>query len=166
MILAALVQSVLNSPQNRWRQPSSAESVVWSSAWSSWAREWWRSVLAAVRPSPNARSTASRARRLSRWPPSFFMSRPISIQCCAWSFMARLPKAPCGMFIRQRYAKLVRNGSKFWNVSGVDVKIGLFRGAEINVESLRSLVAGGDHVCEPERAERRVCQRRDGVPSL
>jgi paraquat-inducible protein B len=38
---------------------------------------------------------------------------------------------------------LVRNGSKFWNVSGVDVKVGLFRGAEINVESLRSLVAGG-----------------------
>jgi paraquat-inducible protein B len=47
------------------------------------------------------------------------------------------------VFIRQRYAKLVRNGSKFWNVSGVEVKIGLLRGAEINVESLRSLVAGG-----------------------
>jgi len=47
------------------------------------------------------------------------------------------------VFIRQRYANLVRNGSKFWNVSGVDVRVGLFRGAEINVESLRSLVAGG-----------------------
>lgn len=47
------------------------------------------------------------------------------------------------VFIRQRYASLVRSGSKFWNVSGVDVRVGLFRGAEINVESLRSLVAGG-----------------------
>ncbi len=47
------------------------------------------------------------------------------------------------LFIKQRYANLVRNGSKFWNVSGVDVSAGLFRGVEIKVESLRSLVAGG-----------------------
>lgn len=47
------------------------------------------------------------------------------------------------VFVRQRYANLVRNGSKFWNVSGVDVSFGLFRGVEINLESLRSLVAGG-----------------------
>lgn len=45
--------------------------------------------------------------------------------------------------ITHRYAKLVRKGSKFWNVSGVDVSAGLFRGVEIKVESLRSLVAGG-----------------------
>lgn len=47
------------------------------------------------------------------------------------------------VFVRQRYVNLVRNGSKFWNVSGVDVSFGLFRGVEINLESLRSLVAGG-----------------------
>jgi paraquat-inducible protein B len=45
--------------------------------------------------------------------------------------------------IQKRYANLVREGSKFWNVSGIDVKLGLFRGAEINVESLRSVWAGG-----------------------
>ena len=45
--------------------------------------------------------------------------------------------------IQQRYANLVRKGTKFWNVSGVDIRAGLFRGLEINVESLRSLVAGG-----------------------
>lgn len=47
------------------------------------------------------------------------------------------------VFIKQRYAHLVRNGSKFWNVSGLDISVGLFRGVEINMESLRSLVAGG-----------------------
>ncbi len=47
------------------------------------------------------------------------------------------------VFIKQRYANLVRHGSKFWNVSGVDVSVGLFRGVEIKTESLRSLVAGG-----------------------
>ncbi len=53
------------------------------------------------------------------------------------------------VFIKQRYANLVRSGSKFWNVSGVDVSIGLYRGMEINMESLRSLVAGGTAFATP-----------------
>jgi paraquat-inducible protein B len=53
------------------------------------------------------------------------------------------------VFIEQRYANLVRTGSKFWNVSGVDIKVGLFRGAEVNVESLRSIVAGGIALATP-----------------
>ncbi len=47
------------------------------------------------------------------------------------------------VFIKRRYAHLVKLGSVFWDVSGVDMKVGLFRGLEINVESMRSLVAGG-----------------------
>jgi len=45
--------------------------------------------------------------------------------------------------IRHRYANLVRSGSKFWNVSGLDVKVGLFHGAEVNLESPKALVSGG-----------------------
>src|SRR5207237_4657009 len=47
------------------------------------------------------------------------------------------------VLIKQRYARLVRTGSKFWNVSGVDVSLSLFRGLEVNMESLRSIAAGG-----------------------
>lgn len=47
------------------------------------------------------------------------------------------------VFIKQQYARLVRSGSKFWNVSGADVSLGLFRGLEVKMESLRSLVVGG-----------------------
>lgn len=47
------------------------------------------------------------------------------------------------VIIQPRYSGLVRRGTKFWNASGVEVRGGLFRGLEINVESLRSLVAGG-----------------------
>lgn len=54
------------------------------------------------------------------------------------------------VFIRQRYAGLVRRGSKFWDVSGIDMKVGLFRGLEINVESLRSLMAGGIAFATPD----------------
>lgn len=54
------------------------------------------------------------------------------------------------VFIRGRYANLVRGGSKFWNVSGVDISGGLFRGVEINVESFRALVAGGIAFATPD----------------
>ncbi len=54
------------------------------------------------------------------------------------------------VLIKQRYAKLVRNGSKFWNVSGLDVSLGLFRGVEVNMESLRSLASGGIAFATPE----------------
>lgn len=56
-------------------------------------------------------------------------------------------------FISQRYARLVRIGSRFWVVGGVDVDFGLFRGLQINVESLRSLVAGGIAFATPEQGE-------------
>jgi paraquat-inducible protein B len=52
--------------------------------------------------------------------------------------------------IKQRYAKLVRKGSKFWNVSGADVSLSLFSGLEVNMESLRSLAAGGVAFATPD----------------
>lgn len=62
---------------------------------------------------------------------------------------ANATAADIHVVIKQRYAKLVRDGSKFWNVSGVDASIGLFSGVEIDVESLRSLVAGGVALATP-----------------
>ena len=53
--------------------------------------------------------------------------------------------------IRHRYSALVTPESKFWNVTGMDVKVGLFRGAEINVESLKSLILGGIAFATPDR---------------
>ncbi len=56
------------------------------------------------------------------------------------------------VFIQQRYAPLVKRDSKFWNVSGVDVDIGLFKGAQVNIESLKTLVSGGLAFATPEEA--------------
>ena len=47
------------------------------------------------------------------------------------------------LLIEPRYAHLVRIGSRFWTTSGVDVSLSLFKGVQISVDSLRSLVAGG-----------------------
>jgi paraquat-inducible protein B len=63
---------------------------------------------------------------------------------------ANATAAEIQVLIRAQYAPLVRNGSRFWNTSGVDVKMGLFRGVEINVESLRSLLSGGIAFATPD----------------
>jgi paraquat-inducible protein B len=54
------------------------------------------------------------------------------------------------VLIDPRYARLVRIGSRFWSASGVDVNVSLFKGVEISVESLRSLVAGGVAFATPD----------------
>ncbi|CAM3038802.1 intermembrane transport protein PqiB [Rariglobus hedericola] len=48
------------------------------------------------------------------------------------------------------YDRLVRANSVFWNASGVDVDIGLFRGAKIRTNSLSSLLSGGIAFATPE----------------
>ena len=60
--------------------------------------------------------------------------------------------ADISIVVWQRFAGLVRSGSAFWNVSGVDVKGGLFKGVQIEIESLRALAAGGIEFASPEKS--------------
>ncbi len=53
------------------------------------------------------------------------------------------------VLIFERYAGLVRQGSAFWNTSGVSVKGGLLKGIEIDVESLRAIATGGIEFATP-----------------
>jgi paraquat-inducible protein B len=52
--------------------------------------------------------------------------------------------------IEHRFAPLVRKNSVFWNASGIDVHFGLFSGAEIHTESLKSILAGGIAFATPD----------------
>ena len=56
------------------------------------------------------------------------------------------------ILIWQRYAPLVRTGSAFWDVSGVSLKGGLFKGMEVDIESVRALIAGGIEFASPEKS--------------
>jgi paraquat-inducible protein B len=56
------------------------------------------------------------------------------------------------VIIWQRYAALVRTGTAFWNASGISVRGGLFKGMEVDFESLRALVSGGIEFASPERS--------------
>jgi len=65
------------------------------------------------------------------------------------------------VFIAQKYAPLVRTSTVFWNVSGVDVSAGLFKGLDVKVESLRALMAGGIAFATPDDPQAR--RARDGA---
>jgi paraquat-inducible protein B len=51
--------------------------------------------------------------------------------------------------VRAEYAPLVRMNSKFWNAGGIDVRIGLFKGAEISAQSAQTLLSGGIEFATP-----------------
>ena len=60
------------------------------------------------------------------------------------------------VLIYQRYAGLVRQGSAFWDTSGVNVRGGLLRGIEVDIESLRSIATGGIEFATPSEKAARV----------
>jgi paraquat-inducible protein B len=58
------------------------------------------------------------------------------------------------ILIFQRYAPLVREGSAFWNVSGLNLKGSILKGIEVDFESLRALVTGGVEFATPPSSAR------------
>ena len=58
------------------------------------------------------------------------------------------------VLVRSRYAPLVREGSAFWNSSGIAVKGGILQGLEVEFESLRALAAGGVEFASPPNSPR------------
>jgi len=60
------------------------------------------------------------------------------------------------VLIFQRYAGLVRQGSAFWDTSGVSVRGGLLKGIEVDIESLRAIATGGIEFATPSEKSPRV----------
>ena len=48
-----------------------------------------------------------------------------------------------------RYVNLVREGSSFWDVSGLNIKGGILKGLDVEFESLRAFVTGGIEFASP-----------------
>ncbi len=48
------------------------------------------------------------------------------------------------------YKALVREGSRFWNVSGVRINAGIFSGVKVRTESVEAIMAGGIAFATPE----------------
>jgi len=58
------------------------------------------------------------------------------------------------ILVFQRFAPLVREGSAFWNVSGINLKGNILKGIEVDFESFRSLVTGGIEFATPPNSAR------------
>ena len=58
------------------------------------------------------------------------------------------------ILVFQRFAPLVREGSAFWNVSGVSLKGNVLKGLEVDFESFRALVTGGVEFASPPNSGR------------
>lgn len=56
--------------------------------------------------------------------------------------------------IYPRFAALVRDGSSFWDVSGLNVKAGILKGMEVQFDSLRSFITGGIEFATPPGTRR------------
>ncbi|MFY0729258.1 MlaD family protein [Pseudomonas sp. NFX15] len=54
------------------------------------------------------------------------------------------------ILIEPKYAPLVRSGTRFWNTSGFDFDVGLFRGATVRTESLETMLQGGVAFATPD----------------
>jgi paraquat-inducible protein B len=60
------------------------------------------------------------------------------------------------ILIRSRYAGLVREGSAFWNASGVHATGGILKGLEVELDSLRTLVTGSIEFATPSEKNPRA----------
>jgi paraquat-inducible protein B len=54
------------------------------------------------------------------------------------------------ILIEEKYAPLVRENSKFWNASGINMDINLFAGSKIKTESIQSILDGGISFATPD----------------
>src|SRR5690349_23723742 len=61
---------------------------------------------------------------------------------------------------------LVRENSKFWNVSGAEMNFGLFKGIHISMQSLRTILLGGLAFARSEEHTSELQSRRDLVCRL
>jgi paraquat-inducible protein B len=67
---------------------------------------------------------------------------------------ANSASADVTLLIWPRFAPLVREGSAFWNSSGIEIKGGLLQGLEVEFESLRALATGGVEFASPPNSPR------------
>ena len=69
------------------------------------------------------------------------------------------------VFVRRQYAVLVRLNSRFWVVTGADLKGGLFSGVHLKLDSLRRGLGRGG-LRHPRHEDRGDGKRRRRFPAI
>ena len=80
---------------------------------------------------------------------------PVQYRGVEVGFVHRIELAPNSasadihIVVRSRFAHLVRQGSAFWNTSGISATGGILKGLEVEIESLRTLYTGAIEFATP-----------------
>ncbi|WP_137176997.1 intermembrane transport protein PqiB [Roseomonas sp. AR75] len=104
---------------------------------------------------------ADRLGSLSLGSPIFF--RDLSVgQVLGWDLADMAQHVTIHAFIRAPFDRYVHEGTRFWNASGVSLKLGA-EGVQVQLESLRALVLGGIAFETPDAAQRGPMAAADQV---
>ncbi|TCZ57217.1 PqiB family protein [Roseicella aquatilis] len=121
-------------------------------------------VLDSDEPGRTVRLQADRLGSISLGSPVFF--RDLSVgQVLGWDIGDMAESVTIHAFVRAPYDKYIREGTRFWNASGVAVNLGA-QGVQLQLESLRALLLGGIAFETPEEARKGAEVAQDRVFSL
>jgi paraquat-inducible protein B len=68
--------------------------------------------------------------------------------------------------INDAYRELVRENTVFWNISGIDLSVGLFSGAKLETDSLESILGGGVSFATPDTSPLEPAAKTNSVFAL
>lgn len=82
----------------------------------------------------------------------YFRKVPVG-RIADYRFTDEQKKVEVDLVIEKKYANLVKQNSRFWNISGINVDASFQKGLNINMDSLASVVQGAVAFDSPENAE-------------
>jgi paraquat-inducible protein B len=107
-------------------------------------------LLTAEEPGHTFRLQADRIGSISLGSPIFYRDLDVG-QVMGWDLADMAESVTIHAFIRAPFDRYVREGSRFWNASGVSLRMGA-DGVQLQVESLRAILLGGIAFETPEAA--------------
>jgi paraquat-inducible protein B len=121
-------------------------------------------LLAADAQGTTFRLRSSRIGSLSVGSPVFFRDLDVG-EVLGWDIADMAESVTIHAFVRAPYDRYVREGSRFWNASGISVKLGA-DGVQLQLESLRALLLGGIAFETPDVAQRNPAVASDQLLTL
>lgn len=118
-------------------------------------------LLTAQEPGRTFRLRADRIGSISLGSPIFYRDLEVG-QVMGWDLADMAQSVTIHAFIRAPFDRYVREGSRFWNASGVSLRLGA-EGVQLQLESVRALLLGGIAFETPEAALAGADVARDTV---
>ena len=113
-------------------------------------------LLQAHVPGRTVQLQAKRIGSISVGSPIFYRDLDVG-QVLGWDLGALAESVTIHAFIRAPFDKYVRDGSRFWNASGISLQLGP-EGVQLQLELLKALVLGGIAFDSPEVGASRRCR--------